>query len=252
MLRDDRRQTNALTNRQDLGEVAVVRHLFGRWAQENYFKDMDEEYALDALIEYGAEDVSATADRPNPERQQLVKKRRRVRAELVRLQAELGVAREAALVEKSGGVVAAEQAELREQIAVLTKRVARLSARIRGLPKRVPATGVKKLKGEKKRLVDLVKMMAYQIETRMLGEVSKFDARSEEEGRTLVTSIYQSSGQLEVGDGELRITLARQSSPHRTAVLRKLCAAYDAKGVCFPGTNLRLRYSVETDEPLIP
>jgi hypothetical protein len=252
VLRDDGRQTNALTNRQDLVEVAVVRYLFGRWSQENYFKYMDEEYALDALVEYGAEEVSATADRPNPERQRLIKKRRQVRAELVRLQAKLGMASDAARAEESEGELAAEQAEWREQIAVVTKRLARLGARIRELPKRVPATGVKKLKGEKKRLVDLVKMMAYQIETMMLAEVSKHYARSDDEGRTLLTSIYQSSGQLEIEGGELRITLAQQSSPHRTKILRKLCEAYDTRGVCFPGTNLRLRYRVEPDEPLSP
>jgi hypothetical protein len=252
VLRDDGRQTQTLTNRQDLEAVAVVRQLFGRWRQENYFKYMDEEYALDALVEYGAEEVSATADRPNPERQRLAKRRRQVRAELVRVQAEFGVASEAALAKGTGVAVPAGQAELRDRIAVLTKRVARLTARIRRLPKRVPATGVKKLKAEKKRLVDTIKTMAYQIETKMLHEVSKHYKRSEDEGRTFLTSVYQTSGRLEVGEGELRITLARQSSPHRTEVLRKLCAVYDARRVCFPGTNLRLRYSVEPDEPLIP
>ena len=66
VLREAGRQTAVLTNRQDLGEVAVVQPLFDRWTQENYFKYMEEEYALDALVEYGAEEVSATADRPNP------------------------------------------------------------------------------------------------------------------------------------------------------------------------------------------
>jgi len=252
VLREAGRQTAVLTNRQDLGEVAVVQHLFDRWTQENYFKYMEEEYALDALVEYGAEEVSATADRPNPARQRLVKKRQQVRAELVRLQAELGVASEAAAeANPSLSDFQAAQAELRGQMAVLAKRVARLTARLGKLPKRVPATGVKKLKGEKKRLVDIVKMIAYQIETMMLREVRKHYARSEDEGRTLLTAIYQSSGRLEVAEGELRITLARQSSQHRTDVLRRLCEEYDGRKECFPGTNLRLRYAVEPDEPLI-
>ena len=251
VLRDDGRQTVTLTNRQDLGEVEVVRRLFGRWRQENYFKYMKEEYALDALVEYGAEEVSATADRPNPQREQLVKKRRKVQAELVRVQAELGKGREAVSAAATEEDVEKVQAELRARMAVLQKHEAKLTIRIKKLPKRVPAAGLKKLKGEKKRLVDTVKMIAYQVATMMLGEVGKHYARSEEEGRTLLTAIYQSSGRLEVEEGELRITLSRQSSPHRTEVLRKLCAEYDARGVCFPGTNLRLRYSVEPDEPAI-
>ena len=191
VLRDDGRQTVTLTNRQDLGEVEVVRRLFGRWRQENYFKYMAEEYALDALVEYGAEEVPATADRPNPQRARVAKKRRKVQAELVRVQAELGKGREAVSAAATEEEFNRVQAELRARLTVLQKRVAKLTAQIKRLPKRVPATGLKKLKGEKKRLVDTVKMIAYQVETMMLGEVGKHYARSEEEGRTLLAAIYQ-------------------------------------------------------------
>src|SRR5439155_749681 len=90
VLRDDGRQTVILTNRTDLTAAAVAYHLFQRWRQENYFKYMEAEYALDALIEYAAEELPAEADRPNPRRAQLNKQLRQARAEVARLQAELG------------------------------------------------------------------------------------------------------------------------------------------------------------------
>ena len=57
VLRDDGRQTVILTNRTDLTAAEVAYHLFQRWRQENYFKYMMVEYALDALIEYAAEEL---------------------------------------------------------------------------------------------------------------------------------------------------------------------------------------------------
>src|SRR5208337_3384432 len=68
VLRDDGRQTVIVTNRTDLTAVEVVRRLFRRWGQENYFKYMAAEFALDDLVEYGVEEVSQEVTRPNPDR----------------------------------------------------------------------------------------------------------------------------------------------------------------------------------------
>jgi transposase len=255
VLRKDGRQTTTVTNRQDLAAVEVVVRLFGRWCQENYFKYAGAEYALDALVEYGAEAVAAP-DRPNPERRKLVRRRCQVQKELQQARAALGAATVVALASPapSNGLteLPTSQEDVCVRIAVLEKRQARLTAKIKQQPKRVPARGVKKLKTEKKRLVDALKMMAYQVETSMLREVDKHHRRSADEGRTLLQAIYQSSASVEVKDQELWITIAQQSSPHRTEVLRKLCVEYDSRSVCYPGTNLRLRYAVASGEPLSP
>ena len=46
-----------------------------------------------------------------------------------------------------------------------------------------------------------------------------------------------------VGD-ELRVSVAPQSSPHRTRVLAALCDELNAAPARFPGSHLRLRYAV--------
>ena len=51
---------------------------------------MDEEFALDALLEYGAEDVAETADRRNPDWLRLTGRVQEARAQVTRLQSELG------------------------------------------------------------------------------------------------------------------------------------------------------------------
>ena len=56
---------------------------------------------------------------------------------------------------------------------------------------------------------------------------------------------------LEVTEGELRVTIAAQSSPHRTAALSALCEQLDALAVPFPGTQLRRRLAVQAPEPVM-
>ena len=94
-------------------------------------------------------------------------------------------------------------------------------------------------------------MAAYQVETELLGMLQEHYARAGEEGRTLLHAAFQSPARLEVAEGELRVTIGCQSSPHRTAALAGLCATLDALAIPFPGTHLRLRLAVETETPII-
>jgi transposase len=254
VLREDGRQTVIVTNRTDLSAVEVVRRLFRRWRQENYFKYMEAEFALDALVEYGVEDVSGEMTRPNPQRKRVDKERRQAKAEVLRLQAELGAAAEANEEQHRptmrGFKIA--QARLREQLEQAELREYELAQHQRQLPKRVPAKGVKTLKREKKLLVDAIKIIAYQCETALLDRLGPYYARAEDEGRTLLHAAFQSSASMAVTETELRLTLAAQSSPHRGEALAKLCRELDAEGVCYPGSNLRVRLAVEGQEPLTP
>src|SRR5436305_267458 len=254
VLREDGRQTVIVTNRTDLTAVEVVVRLFRRWRQENYFKYMEAEFALDALVEYGVEEVSQEVTRPNPERKRVGKERQQARAEVLRLRAELGAEAEANEEQQRptmrGFKIA--QARLRKQLEQAELREQELTRQLRQLPRRVPAKGVKALKAEKKLIVDAIKIIAYQCETALLDRLGTHYARADDEGRTLLHAAFQSSARMEVTEAELRITLAAQSSPQRSEALAKLCRELDAEGVCYPGSGLRVRLGVEGQEPLTP
>jgi hypothetical protein len=254
VLREDGGQTQVLTNRTDLAAVEVLYRIFGRWRQENFFKYMEEEFALDALVEYGTEESGPEGDRPNPRRRPVEKRLREARKEVQRLQAVLGeqadTNQESKRPTMRGFKIA--HAELREQLVAATARVSRLKKKLEKLPKRVPAGDLKVLKKEKRYVVDAIKMTAYQIETALLEMLREHYQRADEEGRTFLQAAFQSSGRLEVRENELRVTLAAQSSPHRSRALAALCEKLNALGSCFPGTNLRLHLAVESHEPLIP
>lgn len=65
-LMDNGPQTPILTSRRDLPPAQVAYRMFDRWRQENFFKYLREEYALDALVEYAAVPDDPTREVPNP------------------------------------------------------------------------------------------------------------------------------------------------------------------------------------------
>jgi transposase len=252
LLREDGRQVAIVTNRRDLAAVEVVLRLFRRWRQENYFKYMEAEFALDALVEYGVEDVSAEATRPNPERKRIDRQRKEARAKVMRLRAELGAEAEANEERQRptmrGFKIA--QAALRKDLEEAELREEELARQQREIPRRVTAKGVKTLKTEKKLIVDAIKIIAYQCETELLERLRPHYARADDEGRTLLHAAFQSSASMKVTDTELQITICAQSSPHRSEALAKLCQELDAEQVSYPGSGLRVRLAVEGQEPL--
>jgi hypothetical protein len=252
VLRADGRQTAILTNRRDLARVEVPYRQFHRWCQENFFKYMAAEFELDGLLEYQVQDVAEGTDRPNPARRPIERKLSNARARAQRLQAQLGTA--VGCPGPSGqrtvhGFKIAH-AKLRAELAAAEEDVSRLAAQLQAIPKRVPADDVKTLTTEKKLIADVIKMTAYQVETELLAWLRDDYGRTDDEGRTLLQAAFQSTARLEVREGELYVELAPQSSPHRTAAIRKLCEKLNTMRATFPGTRLRLNLTIQQHEPL--
>jgi transposase len=170
VLRDGGRQTPILTNRQDLSAVTVAYRIFQRWRQENYFKYAEEEFALAALVEYGAAEVPAATDRRNPQWLRLTRRLKEARAEVARFQSELGkeaaANQEATRPTRRGFKIA--HAGLREQLQQGEAQIERLLAQRKQTPKRIPASDLKMLKSAKRLIADTIKMAAYHVETELL------------------------------------------------------------------------------------
>lgn len=162
---------------------------------------MAAEYELDALVEYGVEDVSPEADRPNPSRRPLERALVKARAQVQQLQAELGAAMGDTQGSRQRTVRGFKiaHAKLRAELAKAEAEVERLRAELDQLPRRVSAAGLKTLKTEKKLIADTIKMTAYQVETRLLGMLRGVYCRTEDEGRTLLQAAFQSTGALRSG-----------------------------------------------------
>jgi hypothetical protein len=87
-------------------------------------------------------------------------------------------------------------------------------------------------------------MVAYQAKSDLLRLVAPHFRRAGDEGRTLIQSALASAADLEVTQTELRVTLAAQSSLHRTRAIAALCEKLNQTKTVFPGSQLRLHYSI--------
>jgi len=250
-LMDNGHQTPILTSRRDLPAAQVAYRMFDRWRQENFFKYLREEYALDALVEYATEPDDPAREVPNPAWAAVDAQMRQAYAHQDRLQAEYGLEALTNLEEKRQTMRGFKTAhgKLGQQIWRVWQCLEKLEKRRAIIPRRVPVQTVTdqpvvKLAPERKHLTNLIKMVAYQAESDLVRLVAPHYRRADQEGRTLLQSALASAADLQLTETELRVALAPQSSPHRTRAIAALCAQLNETQTIFPGSRLRLHYAI--------
>ena len=249
-------QTAVLTTRTGLEPEQVLWRMFNRWRQENFFKYMLEEFAIDGLVEYGCEGVDPKLERPNPVHHALTKEIENVHDRLTVLQS-----RRCSLIgevstapETRGGFERFmpnlyDADKLLGEIRGLGEHLQELEARRADTPERISAGDLERLKTERHQVATVFKVAAYNIETELVRMVAPYYARTELEGRKLIAAAIRSSADLEVRGNELRVTLAPQSSPHRSRAIAALCASLNNTAAVVPGTGLRLVLDCALETP---
>ena len=251
-LREGNYQTQIITSRWDLPPAMVVFRMFNRWRQENYFKYMREEYALDVLVDYNFEAVDIATEVVNPERKEVAKKLKALRGELAKCEQRYGA--EVLKNDETKHATMREfkitTSELCRRILTLRKQVEKLKKKQHFLAQRISAHEafrgkLVRLSYERKLLTDIVKMLAYQAESALVNLIKPHYSRADEEGRTLIASFFQNPGMLELQEGKLVVTFDPLSSPHRSIALENLCRELNKTEVKFPGTDYTLEYRVQ-------
>lgn len=256
-LSDNGHQTPILTSNFKLRDIEVAYRMFERWRQENFFKHLKQEYALDALADHRVEAADPNREVPNPAWRAADRELRAARVALAKLEEAYGKAamnnRERQRPTMRGFKIA--QGKLGQQIRAARDSVAELERKRAAFEERVSVgealdgQPVVKLATERKHLTNILKMVAYQAESDLFELLRPHYSRSKDEGRTLVQSALQSSAALEPMQDELRVTLAPLSSAHRSRAVTALCEDLNAMNTVFPGTNLRIRYAVAPTSP---
>jgi hypothetical protein len=251
-LTDNGKQTPILTSRWDLRDIVVAYRMFERWRQENFFKYMRQEFLIDALSDYQVEPDDPERSVPNPARKAVDNELRKARARWNKLKQTYG---DASLDYIEGRTPTmrefqAADKKIYQEIQEAAERVAELAAQQTSLPLRVPLAEARpdqdlvKLSTEQKHLTNVLKLVAYQIESDLVNLIRPHYARAEDEGRTLIQTVLQSTATLEPTDQELRVTLSPLSSPHRSQAVAALCENLNKAETRFPGSNLRMRFAV--------
>ena len=251
-LTDTGKQTPVLTSRWDLSDIVVAYRMFERWRQENFFKYMRDEFLIDALSDYQVEPDDPERSVPNPARKAVDKELRKARAHLGKIKETYG----AAFIDYFEGrtptmrAFTAAEKKIHQEIQEATDRITELVAQQKSLPARVPLAQAQpnqklvKLSAERKHLTNVLKLVAYQIESDLVNLIRPHYARADDEGRTLIQSALQSTAALEPIGNELRITLSPLSSSHRSQALAALCVTLNKTETRFPGAELLMRFAV--------
>jgi hypothetical protein len=175
-LTDSGHQTPVLTSRWDLRDIVVAYRMFERWRQENFFKYMRQEFLIDALADYEVEPDDPARLISNPARRKMDKQIRAARTAFARLQQEYGSTALDYLEGRTATMrqFTSEEKRIHREIKDAADRIAVLVARRKLLPKHIPLAeskqdqGFVKLSTERKYLTNVLKMVAYQIESDLL------------------------------------------------------------------------------------
>lgn len=247
-LTDDGHQTAVITTNESLSTLELAHCMFSRWRQENFFRYMRHEFALDHLCTTNVEPADPKRLVPHPQRRKLDRQIRAAHASLGRL-----VSRRSVL--KPGSSLRVNRRTLSEDEVddLLRQRehdIQRLKERRDVLPKRVPLDQILdpkqviQLERERKLLADAFKMIAYRAESQMARWVEPVFKRHEEEARKFLQSVFRATADLIPDErrGTLTVRFHGLSSPRATRTLCALCETVNATPTCYPGTNLRLRF----------
>jgi transposase len=227
--------------------------LFSRWSQENFFRYMMEHFAIDLLNEYRTEEIPETK-RPvvNPRWRELDRRKRSIKSKLTHRQA-----RFAALTLHPESAESAQarwekhKAELLEEIEQLEHELTDINSQLKTTPShldwdKLPETEkFQRLAPSRKQLVDTVKMIAYRAETALASIVREELARTDD-ARSLLRDLFCSEADLlpDLEQRVLGVHVHPMSNPRANHAIAYLLEHLNAAEFTYPGTNLRLVYSI--------
>ena len=246
-LLENGRQVPLITTDPRMPMERAASALFSRWSQENFFKYMREEFNLDALAVHGLEAQDPDARIVNPRwraidrnvrgfRQRLGTLRNRI-ADLSRgtptREAEEAVRR----LQAQSDTLDAEREALKLQRSKTPRHitVAELDSNeaLDALPE-----------GEKL-LLDIIRMIAYRAETRMMPAVAQTQGKIQRPRRHL-RALLQADADIipEPGDGILRVRILGTACDAGDNAIAGLLQELNQTRTLFPGTNMRMVYEL--------
>ena len=243
------RQVPVITTHPQMPLVQVAGAMFSRWSQENFFKYLREQFNLDSLPTHDLEPLDPDAQVVNPVRRALEKTIRRVRSRLATARNRLAEALQehhrdtATRLDADANALAAELDQLKQQRAHTLTHV-----RAGDLPEQdkldaLPVGG--------RLFMDVVRMIAYRAETRMMAPVIGAQGKKPN-ARRLLRALLTSDANIipEPAQHILRIQLLGLGSDACDRMLAPLIEELNATRTIYPGTQLRLVYEMAADSPL--
>ena len=243
------RQVPLITTHPQMPLEQVAGAMFSRWSQENFFKYLREQFNLDALPTHDLEPLDPDAAVVNPVRRALEKTIRRVRSRLAAVRNRLVPAQQepdsdtANRLEADAKALAGELDELQQQRVDTPTHVRAGNLSEQDKLDALPVGG--------RLFMDLVRMIAYRAETRMMAPLIGAQGKKPN-ARRLLRALLTSDANIipEPAQDILRIQLLGLGSDACDRMLAPLIEELTATRTIYPGTELRLVYEMAADSPL--
>lgn len=253
ILRADNGQTSILTSRMDLSAEQIASLQLARWGdQENQFKYMIREFDLDALWMYGTDPIDEDVDHPHPDYARLQAQLRKLvdqrKKFLNRIWCALPDATQAEDEEQmnkriSQWLLSTDPKKLAELDTIETS-IDRIRETLEQTPERqsVSASGFVQLKSESRRLCNVIKTVACEVEGVLAEMLVPHYKKAEDEKRRFIAAALKTSGSLRLEPGALVVRLDPQSSPVRTRAIAAVCRQLNEYKARFPGSTRIIRF----------
>ena len=244
------RQVPVITTHPQMPLVQVAGAMFSRWSQENFFKYLREQFNLDSLPTHDLEPLDPDAQVVNPVRRALEKTIRRVRSRLAAVRNRLVPAQQepdpdtANRLAADAKAVAGELDELQQQRVDTPTHVRAGDLSEQDKLDALPVAG--------RLFMDVVRMIAYRAETRMMAPVIGAQGKKPN-ARRLLRALLTSDANIIPEPAQqhiLRIQLLGLGSDACDRMLAPLIEELNATRTIYPGTQLRLVYEMAADSSL--
>jgi len=247
---DDGHQTSVVTTREDMTMAEVAERMFSRWQQENFFRYMRHEFALDHLPTWAVESADPERSVPNPVLREKRAKMARLKARLAKAEQLYGCEAYENQEQKRPTVrkMKASHVRLGRQINELRQSCQILAAEIKALPARVPVREttdgrpIVQLERERKTITDTLKLVAYRAETQMANLVGPLLPSHQDEARKFLQQLFELPADLlpDYDAHTLTVRLHTMSTQRDNRVLGELCQVLNSLEAVYPGTELQL------------
>ena len=243
------RQVPVITTHPQMPMPQVAGAMFSRWSQENFFKYLREQFNLDSLPSHDLEPLDPDLQVVNPVRRALEKTIRQVRSRLAAARNR----RAEALQEQRRDTATGHKDEAKALAAELDA----LKQQRADTPAHVRAGDLSEqdkldaLPVGRRLFMDVVRMIAYRAETRMLAPVLSVQGKKPN-ARRLLRALLTSDANIipDPAQGILRIQLLGLGSAACDRMLVPLIEELNATRTLYPGTALTLVYEMAAGPPV--
>ena len=221
--------------------------LFSRWSQENFFKYMRDEFNLDALTLHGLAQQDPETLVVNPlwrAADRLVRNLRQKLGTLRNRIADLRKGTPSRDALKAAQNLQAESDALDAEYEAQKLRRKEITSHIT-VAELDPSQALDALPEGEKLFLDLIRMIAYRAETRMMSAVAQAQGKNQRPRRHL-RALFQADADIlpEPGNGILRVRILGTASNAGDNAIAGLLEELNQTRTVYPGTNLRMVYEL--------